>query len=559
MRRIALMIAIMMLLTLPVSAFSGISSAQSQSTVSSDGSCQVTLTLALDLQTVGVSMVFPLPADAQDITLNGTAVTGAYERSRRNVDLSGIISAPGSYTLVIAYSLPDIILVDSNGGLTLTLELLSGCEYPINSLSFTVTLPDQVESTPVFTSTYYADAIDTMMTLSQQGNVITGSMDQRLQDHETLTMTLAVTEELFPQPASKQWSMDTIDLVMIAIAFVAIVYWALTMRCLPPGRLRRTAPPEGISAGELGCRLTGQGADFTLMVISWAQMGYILIQPDDNGRVLLHKRMGMGNERSDFENRAFRSLFGRRRSVDGTGYHYAQLCRKVSRSVAGHQNTFLPSSGSPMIFRILCCAIGACSGISLTTAFTADAGWRTVLYIVLGILGAAAAWLMQSAARSLHSRDKSPLLLALAAALIWLFISWTGGEMNVSLFVIPAQFLAGFAAAYGGRRTDSGKQVSAEILGLRHYMKTIPTDEIKRILKSNPNYFYDLAPYAIALGVDRAFARQLRRTRLVECSWLTTGMDGHLTAQEWNQLLRDTVASLDALQKRLPLDRMLGK
>ena len=36
-------------------------------------------------------------------------------------------------------------------------------------------------------------------------------------------------------------------------------------------------------------------------------------------------------------------------------------------------------------------------------------------------------------------------------------------------------------------------------------------------------------------------------------------MDGQLTAAEWNQLLRETVASLDALQKRLPIERLLGK
>ena len=68
-----------------------------------------------------------------------------------------------------------------------------------------------------------------------------------------------------------------------------------------------------------------------------------------------------------------------------------------------------------------------------------------------------------------------------------------------------------------------------------------------------------MAPYALALDADRAFARQLSRVRLPECPYLTTGMDGHLTAPEWDQLLRDTVNSLDALQKRLPIDRLLGK
>jgi hypothetical protein len=35
-------------------------------------------------------------------------------------------------------------------------------------------------------------------------------------------------------------------------------------------------------------------------------------------------------------------------------------------------------------------------------------------------------------------------------------------------------------------------------------------------------------------------------------------MDGHLTAQEWSRLLRKAVDILDARQKQLPLERLLG-
>ena len=49
-----------------------------------------------------------------------------------------------------------------------------------------------------------------------------------------------------------------------------------------------------------GSRLTFTGADLTMMVFSWAQLGYLVIHLDDNGRVMLHKRMDMGNERSSF-------------------------------------------------------------------------------------------------------------------------------------------------------------------------------------------------------------------------------------------------------------------
>lgn len=559
MRRIGIWILVLLLLTMPVSAFSGISSAQSNTVVSGDGSCQVTLTLQLNLDSVTPGLVFPLPQSASDITVNGTSATSAHSGNVRNVDLSGLITAPGSYSLTICYRLEDAVVRSQEKELFLTLELLSGFEYPIDSLEFTVSLPDSVHADPVFTSTYYQETIETMMTVTHEGAAIHGQMHERLQDHEKLVMTLPVSEEMFPQPVAKRWSMDTVDLVMLCIAGLALVFWLICLRCPPMKKLRRTTAPDGITAGEIGCRLTAQGADLTMMVLSWAQMGYLLIQPDDDGRVLLHKRMDMGNERDDFELRWFRRLFGKRSIVDGTGYFYAQLCRKAARSRPGIQGLFLRTSGNPAVFRALAAAVGAVSGVSLAAAYANDTGWKTVLSILLGICGFSAAWTVQGIGRSFHSRHKRHILLGVAAAVLWLLISIPAGEMGVALILLPLEFMAGLAAIYGGRRSETGRINAGEILGLRDYLKRMDQEELERNLSINPQYFYDMAPYTLALGIDSRFARKLGKTRLPECPYLTSGMDGHLTAVEWNQLLRDTVHSLDAMQKRLPLDRLLGR
>lgn len=558
MRRVIAILSIILLLALPVSAFSGITTARNNTTVASDGSCQVTLSISVQLDSMPASLVFPVPASATGITVSGISVSAPYSGGVRNIDLTSFITYAGTHNLVICYTLPNVVDGTSEA-LILTLPLLCGFEYPVDELTFSVTLPGQISHNPSFTSTYYPDAIETMMTVRVDGATISGSVEQRLQDHETLTMALVVEADMFPSSAEQKWSLDTTDLVTLIIAGIALAYWLLTMRGLPPRPVRRTVAPDGITAGQIGCRLSKQGVDFTMMVLSWAQMGYILIQPDDNGRVLLHKRMDMGNERSEFENRAFRNLFGKRRVVDGTGYHYALACRKAAGSIPGIQDDFLNHTGSPHILRFLATAVGAVNGISLAIGLTADTGWRVVLAIFLAIAGCAAAWLLQSAGKALYSRHRLPALLALAAAMVWFVLGYAAGEWHLALIVIVYEILAGLGALFGGSRTESGKQTVAEILGLRKYLKNLSSDDWKRILRNNPHYFYDLAPYAMALGIDRKFARQLKQLRLPSCPYLTTGMDGHLTAAEWNQLLRETVNALDALQKRLPLDRLLGR
>jgi hypothetical protein len=78
-------------------------------------------------------------------------------------------------------------------------------------------------------------------------------------------------------------------------------------------------------------------------------------------------------------------------------------------------------------------------------------------------------------------------------------------------------------------------------------------------MKINPSYYYTLAPYALAFGVDKVFAKGFGGMRLSGCPYLTTGMDGHLTASDWSKLLHRAVNILDERQKRLPLEQLLKK
>ena len=558
MRRFLIFVSILLLLALPASAASGAESCQVQAVVSENGSCDVTMTVTVHLDTVGKDLFFPLPTGARDVTVNGVKVSTSVRGSYRQADLTGVIAAPGTYTLTIRYHMKDVIAADKDGNLTLKLELLCGFQYAMESFRFHITLPGEPEARPLFTSTYYQTSVETMMTVNRGDNVIEGSMNYRLQDHETLTMELAVSEEMFPQPVAKKWSMDTLDLLMLITAGLALIYWLIALGARPPKRLRRTTAPDSITAGEVGCVLTGQGVDLTMMVLSWAQMGYLLIQPEESGRVLLHKRMDMGNERDDFEISIFRKLFGKKTLVSGTGHRYARLCR-IAAQTPSSADPFLPHSGDPRIFRILAAAVGAISGVSLAAALAEEGGWKVVLSILLAVVGFFTSLLIQNMGKAFRSRRKDLLLPGLLAAALWLGLSFSVGEWNVALILIPAEFVAGLGALYGGRRSETGRVSAGELLGLRKYLKTMDAQEAQRNLSIDPHYYYDLAPFAMALGVDRALAKNMGDVRLPQCPFLTTGMDGHMTAKEWNKLLRHTVRSLDSMQKRLPLDKLLRR
>ena len=560
MRRIlAVATAILLLICMSVSVFAvpTASSMEFSANITADGMCQVTqrMTLYLDAP---AELTFPVPYNARDIRVNGAGASGSRSGDVLLVNLSRFIgNIAGTASVTMTYTLPNLV-EDENGALTLEVPMLCGFACPVEQMTFSITLPGEITGKPTFTSTYHQTLIQQNMEYSVDGNLITGSLTTRLMDRDWLVMTLPVTEELFPQEHPIVWSMDLPEVLMVIFAVLAVAYWIFFLRCLPPRQLRRANPPEALNAGDIGAALTGCRTDLTMLVVHWAQLGYILIHLDDNGRVFLHKRMGMGNERSGFENRIFKHLFGKRNVIDGTGLHYAQLCRKVAAGKPGIHGLFRRQSGSVYIFRGLVALIGLFAGASAGTILGIDSIFQGLLIFFLSILGFVSAWLMQEGFKHLHLRRKITLWISLGIALAWLGLGLIANEFNVAACNVAAQLVAGLAAAYGGRRTDLGKQLMAQTLGLRRYLTGISMDEIRRNLALNADFYHNLAPFALAMGVDTAFARRFRGIRLPACPYLTTGMDGHMTAADWSRLLRDAVDALDERQQQLFWERLMG-
>lgn len=524
-------------------------------TITSNGACSVSLRVNVHLDTSDPDLTFPLPLGAGNILVNNTSVSATRDGSTLALNLGNLVgNIIGDYTFKIDYTLSGAVEMQE-GKMLLTLPLINGFSYPVQSMKFTVNLPGEVTGRPSFVGSYQQSSTESAMQFTVNGSMITGELTSALRDHESLVMTLEVEPETFRGVSTYERTGNPEIIPMAICAGLALVYWLIFLRAWPLVRIRRATPPEGVSAGELGCRLTFAGADLTMMAFSWAQLGYILIHLDDNGRVWLHKRMDMGNERSLFEVKVFRELFGKRRYVDGTGYQYARLCLKYARNIPGERAMCNPASGNTRVFRILNCGVSVFGAICLVMNLTGITLLQVLLSIVLGVFAAVSAWHMQSGMYRLHIRGKIPLILCIAESVVWLVLGFFAGQFWVALAMVASQLLCGLAAAYGGRRSDMGRQNAMQILGLRHYLKTLSADELNRILQNDPEFFYNLAPYALALGVDREFAKAFGKRKFGECPYFVSGLHGRHKASDWAYAMRDAADILDARQRQMQLER----
>ena len=548
-------------LALTVRADNTASSIQIYTSVNEDGHADVTMTVRLRIDTVVDSLYFPLPLEATEIKLNDSNVTYIRNANSTQVRLGNDVTGRlGDHVLTFKYTIPDVVRMvedpkTKQNKLTLELPLLCGFEFPVQSVTLAVTLPENIDGRPVFKSTYHQDNIDKLLSVTVNSNMITGQITQQLKDHETLSLTMVVPPSMF-DGVSTYVRVGNPEVVPMLICFgLALLYWLIFLRCYPVLRQRRNSPPEGITAGELGARLTMAGTDLTAMVFSWAQMGYILIQLDDRGRVWLHKKMDMGNERSAFEVKIFKALFGRRDIAEGTGKRYAQLAQHLQKLNPSRRTMSNPKCGNMLIFRYAMCGVMLFCGICYAMNFTGMVAMQVILSLLLGASGVAAGWLIQAGMYRLHLRDKAPVIAALALALIWLLLGIWAGQWLIGLLCSLSQLLAGLMAAYGGRRSDLGRQNATQILGLHQYLRKADRAELKRIQENDKDYFFNLLPYALALGVEMPFARRFGGEKLSDCLYFTCGVQVKMTAEDWTGFFQETVRLMDARRKRMEYEK----
>ena len=551
MRRIsALVLSVILcfLLTCGVQAAGNeVSQLFSEVSVGEDGSARVTMNISVHFMTPATEFVVPLSSEGREITASGATYEVKKQDGISCVVFRNEAGFSGDISFVCSYLLPSAVTEGKDKIQEFSLALPEkGWNYPIGNYQLTVTFPVKIESQPDWYSAYHGVDIENYLDISVEDSTLKANSFEGFKDQETLSLTMEFKESPFDlkhQPGQTA-SVDTVLFWIFLVLSLAYWFFFLRGKLLRPV-LRQTAV-NGTTAGEIPCELSGLLPDVAGTLAHWGNLGYLTITRTSAGRIILRKKMEMGNERAAAERKLFYSIFRSSEAVDASNPRLLSVAGRIGPRVrrSWFRRLYRKNGGNPRIFRGLALLTGfmACFK-TFDLMLPANAG-RWFLLPLLSVLGTCLCFLIQGACLRFYRRRRKVFLTAGTVSLVVLFIlSISAGTFGLMFLCLLLQIFAGLATMFGGVRLTAGNDLVRQLLGLRKFLSRGDTEELRRLAEDS-SYFYEMLPVAEELGVGAAFARRCRDLPLEPCPWLLDSLSEPETSMEFYTLYAQVMASV---------------
>ena len=302
-------------------------------------------------------------------------------------------------------------------------------------------------------------------------------------------------------------------------------------------------PPKGMSSAEVGTVFDNEtGYDDLASLVPWmASKGYIHIveNTDENGAKIkddltLVKAKELPENAPEYQKTFMKAVFGiketvRLKSLSLTFNESYNLRRQIENIFTGERELLFKNDKAIWSWILmLLCMLGAASTCNLTCGFSATFFFMELLTMV-GVLF----WMgRRRIKKSLEYRRYSIFKSILSV------IKWTLGllfaicvnvnSLDDGFLAIPFEYivcgsvvaaLVTYFLRYAVVNTQYRARVMGELNGLRDFIKTAELPRLKMLVDENPQYFYDVLPYAMVFGLTDKWVKLFESIEMENPEW----------------------------------------
>lgn len=363
----------------------------------------------------------------------------------------------------------------------------SGWNTTIDNIDFEINMPKSFDTSNVNLLT---DSMYSELTYSVNNNTITGSATH-LDNNCPITIGIKLEEGYFSNPGFVIWEL-LISILVIILALLMMLFWFIFGKDYRVIEVVNFNAPDNLNSLEVGYKYKCYASDEAILslIVYLASKGYLTIEEEGKRTKLNKLKDYNGNNAS--EKIFFAGLFDNKKTsiyIDEVSDFY-QTVDKVKSEV----------------------------GKGYSDLMSKD---------------------------SLVAKSISVLLIILLE--IWVFAGFVFAYKLISIScVIAIPFLL-FLAKIMSRRTKEGARILGEIRGFKNFLLYAKKEEIEKLVDENPNYFYDILPYAYVLGVTNQWIKKFEQIKFTSSSYFVNNYGSYyLYSMAFDRSMSNTKTSYQA-------------
>ena len=450
-------------------------------------------------------------------------------------------------------------------------------ETPIDSSTIKVVMPKKVKKSNI--DVIVGNGADNeMIDWDLEGDTIVIKSKGQLPTGTGITVGVKLPEGYFTGEMTHRYT----DIIMMALAILAAL--AMMIIWFKNGRDPKTIQtvefeaPEGITPADAGYIIDGtvDKKDVVSLLFYFAENGYIAIEEAGKNDFIIHRLVGeLPPTAKTYETVFFEGLFEGGQSVrmgdlKETFYDTYEATRDmVAAGFKKRKDRIFPSSMSWT--RLVTFAVSTLAFIGI--GFTAFRSYQSTMLVVL--LVASFLLTLIASVKGVRVQDRkytkskfgrvfhsliSLALLAGAGALMFPVSNMTGFELFMKIALCALVAATYFAMRYMQSRTKYGAEMLGKLLGFKEFINIAERDRLEMMLDQNPQYYFDVLPYAYVFGLEKKWAKKFEEIAVEQPDWYYgRATTGDVMFNTWvfynmtNSFSRNAAASI-----RIPSDSGAG-
>ena len=404
-----------------------------------------------------------------------------------------------------------------------------GTEWPvtIEKVRFKVVLPAPFDKSKVGLSIgkYGTVGFKDGAQFTMLDKEITGETFEPLPPHSGITLRMEFPQGYF-NPKNNPWVNITLWAILL-MSLLSFSIWFLYGKDEHITPVVSFYPPKDfyVYEAEQVCTEKISSKSLVAMLVSLAHKGFISITADDKDFSIVRLKDYDGNNAA--EDSFMKALFKRsshwlasvsKAELEKSNTFYKD-CDTIMKRMNGYKSKFFSTVSVNRIMDSFMFLLAA--GIVLLTAF-AGSHYRTGEDMAGILLSGLACCFIAGVFRKNQKALFGPVAFAIFVFFLFLKQVFDSVDNTNSLQVqlgIIGSIVSIICYIQLPKLNFAGQRAKGELLGLKKFIEVAEKNRLELLVADNPEYFYDILPYAYILGVSDKWIKQFESITDLNPSW----------------------------------------